>query len=116
MARVAAAAAVASEALTRTSLEAARQSAEDRVTAAQTIAAVAVTKWDSLASRLALADAKVEKLRTAAASTEEAIERARTTADATQAAAREKAMLEARVSELERDLGSAMMDLAMAGR
>jgi hypothetical protein len=78
---------------------------------------------DSLASRLALAEIEVEKLR-AVASAEEATERARTAAaatktaarDATQAAAREKATLEARVSELECDLGIATTDLATAGR
>jgi multidrug resistance efflux pump len=77
-----------------------------------------------LASRLALTKAEVEKLRTAAASAEEAAERARigaaatktATRDAAQAAAREKATLEVRVSELEHDLGTATMDLAMAGR
>jgi hypothetical protein len=77
-----------------------------------------------LASRLALAEVEVEKLRAAAASAEEAAERARTAAaaietaaqDPAQAAAREKATLEARVSELERDLGTATMDLAMTGR
>jgi hypothetical protein len=73
--------------------------------------------------RLALAEAKVQKLRAAAASTEEAAERARTDAasteaaarDAAQVAAREKMTLEARVSELERDLGTATTDLATAG-
>jgi uncharacterized protein (DUF3084 family) len=76
-----------------------------------------------LASRLALAEAEVEKLRSAATSSEEDTERAKTAAaatetaarDAAQAAAREKAALEARVSGLERDLGTAMMDLAMMG-
>jgi phage-related minor tail protein len=93
-------------------------------TAAQTATAVATTKRDSLASRLALTEAKVEKLCAAAASAEEAAERARTTAAATKTAARdtaqavahEKATLEARVSELERDLGTATMDLATVGR
>jgi hypothetical protein len=59
---VAAAAAVASEASAWTSLEATRQSAEDHTTAAQTTAAAAATEWDSLASRLALADAEIKKL------------------------------------------------------
>jgi hypothetical protein len=70
--------------------------------------------------RLLLAKAEVEKLRAAAASAEEAAERAKTAAaatettawDAAQAAAREKAALEARVSELERDLSTATTDLA----
>jgi hypothetical protein len=47
---------------------------------------------------------------TAAAATEA------TTQDAAQAAAREKTTLEARVSKLERDLGTTMTDLVMAGR
>jgi hypothetical protein len=83
-----------------------------------------VVERDSLASRLALAEAEVEKLRTAAASAEEAAERSRTAAsttetatrDVAQDAAHEKATLKARVSELERDLGTAMVDLATAGR
>jgi hypothetical protein len=120
VARVVAAAAVASEASTRTSLEAIRQSAEDRATTAEIAAATAITEQDSLASSLALVEAEVEKLQAAAASAEEAAERAKTAAAATesaardtaQAAAREKATLEARVSELERDLGTAMTDLA----
>jgi chromosome segregation ATPase len=123
VARVAAATVVASEAPSRTSLEAAQQSAEDRSTAAQTAAAVVATERDSLASRLALAEAEVEKLRAATASAEEAAERAKAAAaatetsarDAAQATALEKAVLEERVSELERDLGTAMTDLAMAG-
>jgi chromosome segregation ATPase len=124
MARVAAATAVVSEASVRTSLEAARQSAEDRVTAAQTPATTATTERDSLALRLALAKAEVEKLHAATASAEEAAERAKTTVaatettarDAAQATAHEKATLEARVSGLERDPGTAMTDLATAGR
>jgi hypothetical protein len=68
-----------------------------------------------LESRLALAEAEVEKLRMAAASAEETVERARTTAAATKTAAREKTMLEASVSELERDLGTTTTNLATAG-
>jgi hypothetical protein len=57
------------------------------------------------------------------ASTKQAAERARTAAattetaarDTTQAAAREKVSLEARVSELERDLGTTTADLTTAG-
>jgi chromosome segregation ATPase len=121
---VAAAAVVASGALTRMSLETARQSAEDRATAAQIATAAAATERDSLASRLALTEAEVEKLRAATTSAEEATERARTTAAATetatqdvaQAAAREKATLEVRVSELEHDLGTATTDLVTADR
>jgi hypothetical protein len=84
---------------------------------------LAATERDSLASRLALTEVEVEKLRAAAASTEEAAERAKTVVtatetaarEATQAAAREKVTLEARVLELEQDLGTAMTDLATAG-
>jgi Tfp pilus assembly protein FimV len=73
-----------------------------------------------LALRLALTEVEIEKLRAATASAEEAAERAKTvvaatetaTRDAAQATAREKAVLEARVSELERDLRTATMDLA----
>jgi alanyl-tRNA synthetase len=77
-----------------------------------------------LVSRLALAEAEIEKLRAAAASAEEATERAKTamamtetaTRDVTQTTACEKAALEARVSELERDLGTTTLDLAMTSR
>jgi predicted nucleic acid-binding Zn-ribbon protein len=111
---------VASEASAQTSHEAARHSAEDRATTA----VVYATERDLLASRLALAEAEVEKLRAATASTEQAAEGAKTSTaaiemaarDAAQAAVRGKAALEVRVSELERDLGTAMTDLAMAGR
>jgi hypothetical protein len=124
VARVAAAGAVASEASVRPSLEAARQLAEDRATTAETAAAADATVRDSLASRLALSEAEVEKLRAAAASTEEAAERAKTATAATETAARdtaqvatcEKAEHEARVSELERDHGIATTDLAMTSR
>jgi hypothetical protein len=123
VARVVAAAAVVSEAFVRTSLEAARQSTEDRATSTETVTAAATTEWDSLASRLTVTEAKVEKLRAATVSAEEATERAKTAAaatetasrDATQAAAREKAALEVKVSELERDLGTATTDLVTTG-
>jgi chromosome segregation ATPase len=121
---VAADVAVASEASTQTTLEAAKQSTEDSATTTQTVDAVPVIERDSLASRLALAEAEVEKLRAATTSAEEAAERARTTVDATktatrdaaQAAACEKATIKTRVLELERDLGTATTDLATAGR
>jgi chromosome segregation ATPase len=124
VAQVAAAVAVASEVSVRTSLEAARQSAEDHATTAQTTATAAATERDSLASRLALAEAEVEKLYVAVAPAEEAAERDKTVVaatettarDATQAAAREKATLEARVSLVEWDLGTATTDLVTAGR
>jgi hypothetical protein len=78
----------------------------------------------TLASRLVLTEAEVKKLRAAAVSAEEADDRAKTAAtatetaarDAAQAVAREKAEHETRVSELERDLGMAMTDLAMTSR
>jgi hypothetical protein len=59
---VAAAGVVVSETSALASLEAARQSAEDRAISAETAAATAVTERDSLASRLALAEAEIEKL------------------------------------------------------
>jgi predicted nucleic acid-binding Zn-ribbon protein len=74
-----------------------------------------------LALRLALAEAEVEKLRAAMSSAEEATERAAAAAtetaarDATQAAACEKAALEAKVSDLEHDLGTATSDLVTTG-
>jgi hypothetical protein len=80
MARVAAAGAMASETPARASLQAARQSAKDRAISAETVAAAAATEWDSLVSRLALAEAEIEKLRAAAVSSEEAAERAKTVA------------------------------------
>jgi hypothetical protein len=97
---------VASEVSARTSLKVARQSGEDRTTTAQTATAAAATERDSLASRLVLAEAEVEKLHASTTYAEEAAERAKTVAaatetaarDAAQAAAREKAALEARVS------------------
>jgi hypothetical protein len=53
---------VVSEASALTSLEAARLSAEDRASAPETATATAAAERDSLASRMALAEAKVEKL------------------------------------------------------
>jgi hypothetical protein len=91
VARVAATGAVASEASVRLSLETARQSVEDRATTAETATTAAATEWDSLASRLALAEVEIEKLWAAAASAEEAAERAKTAATATEAAARDAA-------------------------
>jgi uncharacterized protein YoxC len=78
----------------------------------------------SLASRLAPVVAGVEKLRAVSTFAEEAAERARTAAaaieatarDAAQATACEKATLEVKVLELERDLGTATADLAKVGR
>jgi hypothetical protein len=78
VAQVSAAGNVASEASAQISLEAAHQSEEDRATTFKTAAATAATERDLLASRLALAEAKIEKLRAAAASVEEAAERAKT--------------------------------------
>jgi hypothetical protein len=61
-ARVAAAGVVANETFARASLEAARQSAEDRAISAETAATTAVIERDLLASRLALAEVEMEKL------------------------------------------------------
>jgi hypothetical protein len=47
---------------------------KDRAISAQTAATTAVTERDSLASRLALPEAEIEKLRVAAASAEEVAE------------------------------------------
>jgi chromosome segregation ATPase len=56
------------------------------------------------------ADEAAERAKTIAATTESAAQ------DVAQAAAREKATLEARVSELEHDLGTATADLLTVGR
>jgi hypothetical protein len=98
--------------------------AEDRAISAEATATTSSTERDSLASRLALAEAEIKRLRAAATSTEEAAERAKTAAataetvarDATQAAAREKVTLEAKVSDLESDLCTTTTDLATASR
>jgi hypothetical protein len=124
VARVVAAGTVASEMSARASLEAARQSTEGRAISAETAAAAAVTERDSLASRLALSEAEIEKLRVAAVAAKEVAERAKTAAaieesaarEASQTAAREKAALEAKVSELESDLRTTTMDLATTRR
>jgi chromosome segregation ATPase len=124
VARVAAAGAVASETFARASLEVARQSAEDQAISAETAAAAAVTERDSLASRLALVEAQIKKLRVVATSAEEVAKRAKTATataesaarEASQTAAREKAALEAKVSELEIDLRTATTDLATTSR
>jgi hypothetical protein len=123
MAGVVAVAVVASEASTWTSVEAARQSTEDRASAAQTTATAATTERDSLALRLALTEVEVKKLCAAVVSVEDVAERAKAAAaftetatrDTAQGAAREKATLKVRVSELEHDLGTATTDLATAG-
>jgi hypothetical protein len=78
MTQVAAADAVVSETSAWASLEAAHQSAKDRAISAEIAAAVAATEQDSLASRLVLTEAEIEKLRAAAAAAEEAAERAKT--------------------------------------
>jgi chromosome segregation ATPase len=124
IARVAATGAVASETSVRASLETAHQSAEDRAIFAETATVAAVTERGSLASRLALAEVEIEKLRVAVASAEEAAKRARTAAattetttrEASQTVAREKAALEAKVLELESDLRAASTDLATTSR
>jgi hypothetical protein len=107
--------AVVSETSARVSLDAARQSVEDRAIFTENIATTAVTERDSLASRLALAEAEIKKLRAAATSAEEAAERAKTvvataettTREASQTTTCEKAALEAKVLELESDLRTA---------
>jgi hypothetical protein len=121
VARVAAAAAVASEATTRTALEAAKQSVDDRAMTTQSAAATATMEQD-LVTRLALDEVEIEKLRAAATFANEATERTTTTTaaaeatarDAAQAAAQEKAALEAKVTDLESDLATAGVDLATA--
>jgi hypothetical protein len=120
VARVVAAGAVASETSAQSSLVAAHQSTEGRAISVETAAAAAITKRDSLASRLALAEVEIEKLRVAAASVEEVAERAKTAAtttesaarEASQTAARKKAALEAKVSKLESDLRTTTTNLA----
>jgi hypothetical protein len=124
MAQVVAAGAVAIEASTRASLEAARASAEDRAIAVETATATAAAERHSLASKLAHAKAEVERLRAAAGSVEEAAERAKTAAatveatarDTAEAATPEKTALETKMSELESDLRTATTDLATTSR
>jgi hypothetical protein len=72
VARVAAATVVVSEATTRTTLEAAKLSTEDRAMAAQSAATTATTEQDALATRLAQAEAEIEKLQAAVTSANEA--------------------------------------------
>jgi uncharacterized phage infection (PIP) family protein YhgE len=114
VARVAAAAAVASEVSSRTALEATKQSAEDRVTSTQA-AATTTTEWDSLAMRLAQAEAEIEELRATVATANNTTEKATTATaiawDATQTTAQEKTTLEAKVAELDHDLGTTGSDL-----
>jgi anti-sigma28 factor (negative regulator of flagellin synthesis) len=115
---------MASETSARASLEAARQSAEDRAISAETTTVVAVTERDSLALRLTLAEAEIEKLRAAPPSAEEAAKRAKTAVatvettarEASKTDAREKAVLEEKVLELKSDLRMATTDLATTGR
>jgi hypothetical protein len=68
VAQVATTAAVASEASMWTTLEAAKQSTEDRATTTLSTAATATGERDALVARLALAKAEVEKLLAAATS------------------------------------------------
>jgi chromosome segregation ATPase len=115
---------VTSETSARASLEATRQSAEDRANSTETAAAATTTERDSLASRLALAEAEIEKLRAAAATAEEAAERAKTAAataettarEASQTAVHDKAALEAKVLEQESDLQTTTTSLATTSR
>jgi hypothetical protein len=62
VARVAVAGAVASKTSARASLEVPRQSVKDRAISVETVAAAAASERDSLATRLALAVAEIEKL------------------------------------------------------
>jgi hypothetical protein len=118
---VVAAGAMASKTSAWASLEAACQSTEGRAISVETTAIATATEWDSLASRLVLAEAEIEKLRAVAVSAEQATERAKTAAstaestarEASQGAAREKAALKEKVLELESDLWTATADLAM---
>jgi hypothetical protein len=87
--RVAAVGAVPSETSVWASLEATHQSAEDRAISAENVTAAAVTERDSLALRLALTEAEIEKLRVAIASAEEVAERAKTTTAMAETTARE---------------------------
>jgi hypothetical protein len=66
VARVAATEAVVSEATTRTTLEAAKQSAKNCAMTTQSAPATATTERDSLATRLASAEVEIDKLRVAA--------------------------------------------------
>jgi hypothetical protein len=124
IARAAATSVVVSETSARASLEPTCQFTEDRAIFAETAASAVVTERDSLASRLTLAEAEIEKLRVAATSAEEAVERAKTVAataetttrEASQTATREKVALEAKVLEMESDLRTATTDLAMTSR
>jgi hypothetical protein len=74
--RVTAATAVESEASTRTTLESAKQSAEDRAMVVQPATATATTERDALATRLVQTEAEIERLWTAAATTNDTTEKA----------------------------------------
>jgi uncharacterized phage infection (PIP) family protein YhgE len=101
--RVATAGAVASEASSRVTLEASRQSAEDRTTVAQAAAATATTERESLEARLAQEEAKIEDLRSAMKTANDAAEKATAAAaeTAAQNGTQEKATFETKVAELE---------------
>jgi chromosome segregation ATPase len=116
--RVAAATAVASEVTTRTTLEATKQSAEDRATTALSVAATTTTERDALATRLALPEEEIERLWAAATFANEAAERDTTSFAAAEASARDVARAaaqeKAEVTDLEWDLAAAGADLATA--
>jgi chromosome segregation ATPase len=124
VARVAAAAAVMSEAPSRGALDAARQFAEDRATATQAAAATATTERESLETRLAQAKAEIEELRAVVVTTNDVAEKATTattaavaaTQNAAHTAAQEKMALETKVAELEQELVTAESDLKTVNR
>jgi chromosome segregation ATPase len=111
VARLATAGAVANEASSRATLEATVKSAEDRTTAAKVMATSAATERESLETRLAQAEVKIDELSAAAMTANEAAEKAiAITAAAevtTQTTAQEKTMLESKVAGLEQDLATA---------
>jgi chromosome segregation ATPase len=107
--RLAAAVAVASEVTTRPSLEAAKQSVEDRSTTTQAAAATTTTEWHALATRMAQVEEEIERLPADMATANDTAEKATTAAttaeatgrDAVQTAAREMTTLKTKVAELE---------------
>jgi chromosome segregation ATPase len=124
VARVATAAAVTSEAPSRGALDAARQSMEDRATAAQAATATATTERESLETRLAQANVEIKELRAVVVTANDIAEKATTATTATEAVAQnavqtagqEKLALETKVAELEQELITAESDLKTVNR
>lgn len=116
--------AVAIEVSLRVVLEATKQLTEDRTTDAQDTAATARAERDSLETRLAQAEAKIEELRAAAVTANDVAEKATTTTATVEAAARDvaqtatqgKMTLELKVAELEQDWVTARLDLWTVNR